>query len=1087
MRKISTFLIALLIVLNNSVFFGINNVFAVTDSYDFSDATDYTISDTDSAYIHGGAAKLKWSLAHRWHLENGPWATDWATNIIVEWNYAYVTGYWAHAVTSIDISDPTNMSHAGYIWWNNVKRLYWAYDLVKVWNYIYVVSYSGDSLEVIDATDPTDLQHKWRQTNVTEAKLNWARAIDVVWNYAYIASYIDDAIQILDISNPALPVVMWYLQDDVRLNWTIEIEVIWDYAYMTSYTNDSLQVIDISDPLAPVFAWELVDDNITELNWAWWMDIVWNYAYIAWYIDDGLEIVDISDPTNPTHVSWFDNTISLVRLNGARNVTVKWNYAYVSSSVDDSIQVIDISDPTAPTHAWFYDTNNFWILDAIFDIEISGTDIFVTSYNNATVMSFDITDPTTPVFQNELESWPTRLGNPIWLVVEWDYAYVASYWSSWLEILNITDTANPTHQWTITDDSSNNELWWPWDLSKKWDYVYVSAYWDSWLEVVDVSDPSNPVGVAKILDNSTTIELQNPRGSTIEWNFLYATGYSSDSLQIIDISNPLAPVARWFFKDSIYINWAQDVRVSWDYAYVTWYISDNIAVLNISDPDNITFVTEIKDWWTFELNGSWNLDIHWNYLYVISYIDHAIVTIDITDPTNPIYMWDMDDDWSMRLLYPRWIVHDEWYAYVSTWSNDSVVIIDVSDPSDPIHIDEIYNTDLYDTSTQIDKQNNDLFFTQYYWSSLSVVRESYPTNSPYIIPDNHINSDYFNSLNITLWEFNEWNVTFQLSKDNWVTWYYYNWVAWVATTSGTIHSNSQAIVNTNIAGFNVLPWTDEIKWKAFLNSDGTQKVEIDKIEIDYFDNVAPVIDSAWPTENLLIPKHNFDMSFTYFDVDGAYWSGAVTENNGWVWIDTTSADLELYRWNGSSWWADIASTYVDLSATVWTQSVDYPTTWIPFWKYKVDFDIEDLNGNTVSTSKTFYIDEPEFIISTPEIWLWTLTDWILSFSDTVTITVKTIWAPFEVSMNPQNNLIYSSSNIIPWDWTIWFGYDTAPYINSLTQIWTDQNIAIQAWSINTDWEKNTYTYDFKVWALIDLFQTAWDYSSNLDFKINLDY
>jgi len=1090
MKKILSYIIVSLISIQILAPFNvIQNTYAVTDNYDFDDDTTYTISDTDKAYIHWWAAKLKWSLAHRWHLENGPGATDWATNLIVDWWYAYVTGYGAHAVTSIDISNPSSMSHAGYLWANGTRRLYWAYDLKKVWNFVYVASYISDSLEVIDATNPANLQHEWRRTNITETKLNWAKWIDVVWNYAYIAAYTDDALQIIDISNPAAPVETWYIQDTTRLNGATSVKVIGDYAYVTSYLHDSLQIIDITDPAAPMFVWQLIDDAVTELNGAWWIEVIWNYAYITWYNDDGFEIVDISDPTAPTHVWEIQNSDPSVRLNGARELKIVWNYAYVTAHVDDSIEVIDISNPAIPTHAWFYDTDNFGILDWVFGIDIEGTDIFVTSYNNASVMSFDITIPTTPVFNSELEAGPTRLWNPIWLLVDWDYAYVSSYWGHSLEILDISDSSNPTHVWAMSDHSTNNELWWSWDVSKKWDYVYVSAYWDRWLETIDVSDPTNPVSTSTIID-SNSVELQNPRGSYIEWNYLYVVSYYGDSLQIFDISVPSTPIPRWFYKDSSILSTPNDVVVKWNYAFISDYIWDKIVVIDISDPNNPVYETEIADGWVLELNGAWDLRVDGDYLYVAAYIDNAVVVIDISDPTNPVYRWDLDDDNTMRLSRPRGIVYDEWYAYLSTYSNDSVVTFDVSDPNVPIFIDEIYNNDLYDTSTGIDKQENDLFFTQYLWSSFSVVRESYPTDSPGIVPNNPVSSNYLNSMNVTLGIYNEWNVTFQLSKDNGTTWYYYNWGSWIATAWWTVQSNDTTTINANIAWFNTLPgWTDQIKWKAFLNSDGTEKVEIDRIEIDYFDATPPIIDDSFPQENNLIPRHNFNITFDYFDVDGAYGSGSVTENNGWIWIDTTSANLKLFKWDGSIWWSDISSTYINFTgSTVWTWNVIYPTVNIPYGKYQMYFSIDDLNGNSTSTWVVFYIDEPEFSISTWSIDIGTVNDINNTFSDSVFVTVKTVGAWFEVSMNTTSLPSYSSENIPIWDNFIGYWYELWPsYSWNINLMWVNESIATQIKSINTNGNKNTYMYELKLGSLIDVYQAGWDYEGKIDFGINLTY
>ena len=1066
----------------------IQNTYAVTDSYDFDDDTTYTISDSNKSYIHWWAAKLKWSLSHRWHLENGPTAMDWWTNNIYDDGYVYVTGYGAHAVTSIDVSDPGNMSHAGYIWGNGTRRLYWAYDLKKQWNFVYVASYIWDSLQVIDATDPTNLKHEWRLTNITTVKLNGARGIDVVGNFAYITSYIDDAIQVVDISNPAAPVGRWYLQDSSRLNGAMSVKVVGNYAYVTSYANDSLQVVDISDPDTPKFVWELKDDAITELDGAWWIEIVWNYAYIAAHVDDGLEIVNISDPTNPTHVSEIQNSDPWVFLNGAREIRIQWDYAYITASSDDSLEIVDISDPANPKHIWALDTTSYWELDGVFGISLFKNTAFVNTYNNGSMFSVDVSDPTNPNFIGKIYSGPTRLWNPVGIHVDWNYAYVSSYGSNSLEIVNISDSSNPTHAWAISDDTINNELWGSWDVSKKWDYVYVSGYWDRWLETIDVSDPTNPVSTSTIID-SNTVELQNPRGSFVEWNYLYVVSYYGDSLQIFDISMPSTPIPRWSYKDSSILSTPNDVVVKWNYAFISDYIGDQIVIIDVSDPTNPVYETEISDGWVLELNGAWDLRVDWDYLYVAAYIDNAVVVIDISDPTNPVYRWDLDDDGTMRLNRPRGIVYDEWYAYLTTYSDDSIVAFDVSDPDEPIFIDEMRNTDLYDTSTAVDKKDNDLFFTQYLGSSLSVVRESYPSDSPYIVPNNPVNSNYFNSMNVTLGTYNEWNVTFQLSKDNGATWYYYNGATWVITALWTIQSNDVSTINTNIAWFNALSWTDQIKWKAFLNSNGAQKVEIEQIEIDYFDATPPVISDSFPQNDDLLPKHNFDITFDYFDVDGAYGSGSVTENNGWSWIDTNSAALKLAKWHGSTWWSDISSTYINFTgSTVWTWSATYPTISIPYGKYQIYFSIDDLNGNSTSTSVIFYIDEPEFIISTWSIDIGTVNDINNTFSDEVIVIVKTVGAWFSANMDtPIPSLGYLSEILSAWDGTTWFWFEQAPYSNAISSIITDQNIATESKNININGEKNTYTYTLKLGAIVNNSQVWWDYEWDIDFWVIFDY
>jgi len=1071
----------LIILLISKILFPLNFidvVFATTDIFDINNASEYTLSNSNKIYIQGWNAKLKWNLAARWHIENGPSAMDWGTNVIVDWNYAYVTGYGTHAVTSIDITDPTNMSSAGYIGANGGVRLYGAYDLEKSGNYVYVASYIADSLEIIDATDPSNLQHHARVNKSSSIKLNGAKWIDIDGNYAYIASYADNALQIIDISNPGTPIAKGFLKHNTRLKNATSVSVSGNYAYVTSYGRDRIQVIDISDKNNPVFVAQVIDDLTTELDWAYDIEVVGNLLYVTAYIDDGIEILDISDPTNPTHTWSLDNSSPGVFLNGARQIKIVWNYAYVSSYLDDSLQIINISNPTAPSHVWVLDTNSFGRLDYASGLFIDGNDAYMTSYGRWTLQSIDITNPAAPVFQWELLSGPTRLGNPVGLLVEWNYAYIASYGSNSLEIMDISDSSNPTHVWALSDHSSNNELWWAWDIEKKWDYVYVSSYWDSWIEVVDVSDPINPVWVSR-LTNGWGLLLNKPRGIHINGDYMYVVSYKGDSLQIFDISTASSPVGLWNYTHATRLDKANDVKVSGNYAYITSYGKDRITVLDISDKSNPVFVTEITDGAGLELNGAWDLDINGDYIYVASYIDDSLVIIDISNPLSLNYVWDIDDDASMRLNWPRGIVYDKWYVYISTYSDDSILTFDVSDPSDPIFIDEIRNSNLYDTSSKVTKSWNDLFFTQYLGSSFSIVRESYPNDSPSVIPNDFVSSNYFTSITENMGAYNDGDVTFQLSKDNGTTWYYYNGSSWVSTSSGTSQSNTITTINANIAWFNILTGTSQIKWKAFLNSNGTEKVELNQIDIEYGDNIAPLITSTNFSSGSLLPGWNHDIVFNYHDTHA--WSTGV---------NTSSDSITLQKWTGAAWGADISVSGFNLgSKTITTTWATYPTNNLVYGKYKATFDISDIAGNTsLSQELVFYIDQPEFIVSTGSVDIWIIDDMSNNFSSELTITVKTVWAGFDVLLNKNTTLAYSSETISDWDGTAWFGYDQDIYTGNISLIALDENIGTQASSINTNWNLNTYTYKIKFGAIIDaLEQAGWDYQWSVDFGIELDY
>jgi len=63
----------------------------------------------------------------------------------------------------------------------------------------------------------------------------------------------------------------------------------------------------------------------------------------------------------------------------------------------------------------------------------------------------------------------------------------------------------------------------------------------------------------------------------------------------------------------------------------------------------------------------------------------------------------------------------------------------------------------------------------------------------------------------------------------------------------------------------------------------------------------------------------------------------------------------------------------------------------------------------------FYIDEPEIIISSPSIDIGSVDSFTQNFSDTVTVTVKTVGAGFNLLLNRSSNFTEGVENIPSWD------------------------------------------------------------------------
>ncbi|NCN07569.1 hypothetical protein GW933_02635 [Candidatus Falkowbacteria bacterium] len=130
------------------------------------------------------------------------------------------------------------------------------------------------------------------------------------------------------------------------------------------------------------------------------------------------------------------------------------------------------------------------------------------------------------------------------------------------------------------------------------------------------------------------------------------------------------------------------------------------------------------------------------------------------------------------------------------------------------------------------------------WSKTTV---SYASDKPTINPTTSL----FNEL-VTIWDSfietatkNGGEIYYQLSNDDGATWQYYDGSAW--TTAGETNYNTASVVNSNIATFDVT--NHKIRWKAFLEGDGSQEVILDNVVIGYTENDPPHIQNLDPTQN----------------------------------------------------------------------------------------------------------------------------------------------------------------------------------------------------------------------------------------------
>ncbi len=293
--------------------------------------------------------------------------------------------------------------------------------------------------------------------------------------YAAVASYDDDGLQIVDVSDPDNPAAAGSLGDDTtRLLegasgvavFTVDTNT---YAAVVSEIDDGLQIVDVSDPDNPAAAGSLGDDTTRLLEGASGVAVFTvdtnTYAAVASFTDNGLQIVDVSDPDNPAAAgSLGDDTTRL--LEGAYTADVftigTSTYIAVVSEIDDGLQIVDVSDPDNPAAAGSLGDDTTRLLEgasgvAVFTVD-TNTYAAVASFTDNGLQIVDVSDPDNPAAAGSLGDDTTRLlegasGVAVFTIGTNTYVAVASETDDGLQIVDVSDPANPTDAGSLGDTS----------------------------------------------------------------------------------------------------------------------------------------------------------------------------------------------------------------------------------------------------------------------------------------------------------------------------------------------------------------------------------------------------------------------------------------------------------------------------------------------------------------------------------------------------------------------------------------------------------------------------------------------------------
>ncbi len=202
-------------------------------------------------------------------------------------------------------------------------------------------------------------------------------------------------------------------------------------------------------------------------------------------------------------------------------------------------------------------------------------------------------------------------------------------------------------------------------------------------------------------------------------------------------------------------------------------------------------------------------------------------------------------------------------------------------------LDEIRISDTVRSAEWISTSYNNQTSTADFYSLDSQI-SPFDTNNPTIQPTT-TNSLTFTSLagfTETATK-NGGEIKYQISNDQGTSWYWWN-SGWTTTTSGYSEANTAIEINTNISSFPV--GSGEFLFKAYLNSDGTQLVQLDSISLTYNNSPSATLDddfSTWESANVTVNYNLIDINGDTLNISQTATSGIEYSTNSLTWYDAS--------------------------------------------------------------------------------------------------------------------------------------------------------------------------------------------------------
>ena len=283
----------------------------------------------------------------------------------------------------------------------------------------------------------------------------------------------------------------------------------------------------------------------------------------------------------------------------------------------------------------------------------------------------------------------TKLQQPYGVAVSGNYAYVASFQSNALEIVNIANPAAPAHAAALTNNTGGAVLRSANSVFVSGNYAYLTAGAGTsprGLEIVNITVPTAPVHEGFLSDGTGGALMNYSTKVFVSGNYAYVVSMNSNSLEIVDISTPSTPTHKGVITDTpggAQLNKPSDVYVSGNYAYVASTGSNALEIVNIAVPTAPVHAGVITNGTGGAvLTSVSSVYVAGNYAYLASgggTAPYGLEIVDISNPATPVHRGFLT---SSHLSNPTSVYVSGNRAYVTS-GTDWLVAVDVSDPANP--------------------------------------------------------------------------------------------------------------------------------------------------------------------------------------------------------------------------------------------------------------------------------------------------------------------------------------------------------------------------------------------------------------------